>query len=50
MEKLKICFDMDGTIANLYKVANWLSKLLFVELKGNGSEKISLSSLMKSIL
>ena len=27
MEKLKICFDMDGTIANLYKVANWLSKL-----------------------
>lgn len=22
-----ICFDMDGTVASLYEVDNWLSKL-----------------------
>lgn len=28
MEKKKmICFDMDGTLANLYAVADWLPKL-----------------------
>ena len=28
MTKIKmICFDMDGTIADLYKVENWLTKL-----------------------
>ena len=25
---MKICFDMDGTIANLYGVENWLSDLI----------------------
>lgn len=25
---MRICFDMDGTIANLYKVNNWLEYLL----------------------
>lgn len=25
---MKICFDMDGTIANLYGVANWLDYIL----------------------
>lgn len=25
--KRKICFDMDGTIANLYAVENWLNML-----------------------
>lgn len=27
MKNLKICFDMDGTIANLYAVENWLNML-----------------------
>lgn len=27
MEKKMICFDMDGTIADLYNVDNWLIKL-----------------------
>jgi hypothetical protein len=27
MKNLKICFDMDGTIANLYAVENWLGML-----------------------
>lgn len=27
MENKMICFDMDGTIANLYDVPNWLEKL-----------------------
>ena len=26
--KMRICFDMDGTLANLYNVENWLDKLM----------------------
>ena len=30
---MRICFDMDGTIANLYGVENWLAYLVAEDVK-----------------
>ena len=30
---MKVCFDMDGTIANLYEVENWLDYLVAEDVK-----------------
>ena len=40
---MKICFDMDGTIANLYGVENWLEYLIAEDVKPYAEAKVMLN-------
>jgi len=40
---MRICFDMDGTIANLYGVENWLEYLIAEDVKPYAEAKIMLN-------
>lgn len=40
---MKICFDMDGTIANLYGVENWLQYLIAEDVKPYAEAKVLLN-------
>lgn len=40
---MKICFDMDGTIANLYGVENWLNYLMAEDVKPYVKAKVLLN-------
>ena len=40
---MKICFDMDGTIANLYGVENWLQYLIAEDVKPYADAKVMLN-------
>ena len=40
---MKICFDMDGTIANLYGVENWLDYLMTEDVKPYAEAKVMLN-------
>ena len=37
---MRICFDMDGTIANLYGVENWLTYLMAEDVKPYAEAKV----------
>ena len=40
---MKICFDMDGTIANLYSVEGWLENLIAEDVKPYAEAKVLLN-------
>lgn len=48
---MRICFDMDGTIANLYGVENWLAYLMAEDVKPYAEAKalLNLSALAKRL-
>ena len=40
---MRICFDMDGTIANLYGVENWLEYLIAEDVKPYAEAEVMLN-------
>lgn len=40
---MKICFDMDGTLANLYGVENWLADLIAEKVRPYAEAKVMLN-------
>ena len=49
---MRICFDMDGTIADLYGVENWLDNLIAENVKPYAEAKpmLNLSALARKLL
>lgn len=48
---MKVCFDMDGTIANLYGVENWLDYLIAEDVKPykEAAVMLNMSALAKNL-